>query len=91
MSSREEAYVNSALPLYAGWSLQGGMRRDLRLNQMVNNQLGLLYTNECFNMLLGWDRSFTRDRDIEPNTTFSLKVGFQNLGEFGGKYCGGVT
>jgi LPS-assembly protein len=85
VSSREEAYVNSVLPLYAGWSLQGGMRRDLRLNQMVNNQLGLLYTNECFNMLLGWDRSFTRDRDIEPNTTFSLKVGFQNLGEFGGK------
>lgn len=81
----EEAILNAAMPIpYSDeWSVYGGLRRDLTLDQMVATNLGLVYQNECFSLYLQSLRTFTRDRDIEPATQFTLRVGFKNLGEFG--------
>ncbi len=78
-----EAILNGNLPLTDAWTLYGGGRRDLELDQMVASAGGLLYRNECFNMMLQAARNYTRDRDIEPSTSFTFRVGFKNLGEFG--------
>lgn len=83
LDDSEEGIVNASLPVYGGWSVYGGARRDLDLNQMIATNAGFLYRNECFTLILQSLRTYTRDRDIEPNTTFTLRVGFKNLGEFG--------
>lgn len=79
----EEGIFNASVPITDEWSIYGGARRDLTLDQMIATNLGLLYRNECFNLILQSLRTYTRDRDVEPNTEFTLRVGFKNLGEFG--------
>lgn len=81
----QEGVINATLPLGDEWSLYGGARRDLELNQMVTANGGIIYKNECFNIILDSLRVYTRDRDVAPSTQFTFRVGFKNLGEFGGK------
>lgn len=78
----EEAAVNAVMPLWGGWSVYGGGRRDLDLNQMIATSGGLIYRNECFTMAIQGLRTYTRDRDIEPASEVTVRFGFKNLGEF---------
>ena len=80
----EELLLNATAPVYAGWSITSSTRRDLKRDQSIVNNAGLLYQNECFNSQLLWQRIFTRDRDIEPSTSVMFRFGLKNLGEFGG-------
>lgn len=80
----EELYSSVNAKVYGGWSIFGGLRRDIILDRMIAANAGLVYRNECFNISTEMVRSFTRDRDVEPATTFMLRIGFKNLGEFGG-------
>ncbi|MFZ4540250.1 MAG: LPS-assembly protein LptD [Rickettsiales bacterium] len=80
-----EAILSASLPLSDEWSIYGNGRRDLELDQMVTANGGIIYKNECFNVMFDTLRVYTRDRDIEPTTEFTFRVGFKNLGEFGGK------
>ncbi|MFZ4124881.1 MAG: LPS-assembly protein LptD [Rickettsiales bacterium] len=84
LTDSEEVYGSATAKIYGGWSVLGGLRRDLILDQMIATNAGLVYRNECFNVSMEMLKSFTRDRDIEPSTTFMLRFGFKNLGEFGG-------
>ena len=81
----QEGQLSATLPLSDEWSVYGSGRRDLELNQMVTTNGGLMYKNECFNLIFDALRVYARDRDIEPTTEFTFRVGFKNLGEFGGK------
>lgn len=78
----EEAAVNASMPVWGGWSIYGGGRRDLDLNQMIASSGGLIYRNECFTMAIQGLRTYTRDRDIEPSSEVTVRFGFKNLGEF---------
>lgn len=79
----EEATAYVSMPLAEEWSIFGSARRDLVLDQMIAAGTGLTYHNECFSLMLQGLRTYTRDRDIEPDTAITLRVGFKNLGEFG--------
>jgi LPS-assembly protein len=81
----QEGVVSAVVALDDNWSLYGGGQRDLEIEQMVSANAGILYKNECFNIVLDGLRSYARDRDIQPTTEFTFRVGFKNLGEFGGK------
>lgn len=83
LTDSEEGILNASVPIFDEWTIYGGMRRDLTLDQMIATNMGLLYRNECFNLILQSMRTYTRDRDVEPNTSFTLRIGFKNLGEFG--------
>lgn len=83
LTDSEEGILNASVPIFDEWTVYGGLRRDLTLDQMIASNLGLLYRNECFNLILQSMRTYTRDRDVEPNTSFTLRIGFKNLGEFG--------
>jgi LPS-assembly protein len=85
LSDSREGVASATLPLNESWSIYGSGRRDLELNQMVATNGGIIYKNECFNIMIDGARTFTRDRDIEPSTAVTFRVGFKNLGEFGGK------
>lgn len=79
----QEALGSATLELSDEWSVFGSARRDLNFDAMVLASGGLIYTNECFSLLTQMERTYTRDRDIEPSTAISLRLGFKNLGEFG--------
>ena len=80
-----EGIVSATLPLSDEWSIYGSARRDLELGQMVTADGGIIYKNECFNIMFDTLRVYTQDRDIQPTTEFTFRVAFKNLGEFGGK------
>lgn len=80
----KEGLVNGDISLDENWSIYGSARRDLNLDQMVDAAGGIIYKNECFNIILDAKRIYTRDRDVPPSTEYVLRVGFKNLGEFGG-------
>lgn len=85
LGESEQAYAALGFPIYGGFTGSIGVTRDLLLEQMLNQSFGLRYENECFNLDLLALRSFTRDRDIEPNSQITVRFGFKNLGQFGGQ------
>lgn len=83
LANREEGTLYGSLPVSEEWTVFGSGRRDLTADQMIAAGGGLIYHNECFSLMLQALRTYTRDRDIEPDTSVTLRVGFKNLGEFG--------
>ncbi len=83
LGDSEEASLYASVPLASEWDVFVTGRRDLQLDQMIAAGGGLTYHNECFSLMLQGLRNYTRDRDIEPDTSITLRVGFKNLGEFG--------
>jgi hypothetical protein len=39
-----------------------------------------VYENECLNISVDFDRDFTRDRDVQPSTSFTLRIRLKSLG-----------
>jgi len=70
-----------AIALSDAWSINGVARRDIEQNQMLFAGTGLVYKNECFTLLTGLARTYTRDREVEPDTSFTVRVAFKNLNE----------
>jgi LPS-assembly protein len=81
----QEALAYFAMPIDDQWSIYGSGRRDIELAQMVTANGGIIYKNECFNIMFDTLRVYARDRDITPTTEFTFRVAFKNLGEFGGQ------
>ncbi len=76
---REEASATGAVALNKQWSLNSFGQRDLVKNRMVAAGGGLVYTHECITVLTEFRREFIRDRDVEPNSSISLKLSLKNL------------
>ena len=63
-------------------TLSAEHRRDLTADGgTLKTGFGIRYLDECFDLLAGYERSFTRDRDIEPSTSFILRVRLRHLGD----------
>lgn len=69
-NQREEvAAEGSILTIDNIWFRASG-RRDLADDQMIESKFGLSYIDDCAEFGLDFRRRFTRDRDIEPSSTF---------------------
>lgn len=78
---REEILGNAVLKLTDNWSFVTQGRRNLKgIGEWIEAGTGLIYENECINISTGVSREFLRDRDIEPNTSYTLKLSLKNLG-----------
>ena len=75
----EELSSSVSFRLSEEWSMSAYGRRDLNDGQMIYAGTGLTYQNECFTLLLGLSRQYIRDRDVEPDTSFSVRVQLKNL------------
>lgn len=84
VENSEEGAFSATLPLGEQWSIYGGAARDFDLGRMVSSNMGIVYKNECFNVILDGLRNYATDRDVQRDTQISLRIGFKNLGEFGG-------
>jgi len=72
---REEVYVSGRVKLSEFWSAYGSYRRDLTgTGNSIDGNIGLEYLDECFGFALEAKRSFTRDRDVEPETRIGFKI-----------------
>lgn len=77
---REELNMSMLLGIGPQWSFDAFHRRDLRKNNSINIGAGLTYQNECVLFTIQVRRDFTRDRDLEPDTSINFIIKFRNLG-----------
>lgn len=79
LEDQENITLSSAYALTPNWIVSAGGQRDLAEEQAILAALGLTYQNECITVFTNAKREYTRDRDIEPNTSISVRVSLKNL------------
>lgn len=74
---REEVNLLGSLRTFDNIWLRGSGRRDLSGDRMIESKFGIFYEDDCAEFGIDFRRRFTRDRDIEPASswlfTFRLK------------------
>ena len=75
-----EAVLGATTTLLDNWTFSSGTRRDLKDNATIDWSANLTYEDECILIRTGVTRSFTRDRDIQPDTALHLTVALRNAG-----------
>jgi LPS-assembly protein len=82
--SREEINGQMTVGFFDHWLAFAGARRDLQASQMIDDEVGLGYDDECLGISLSYQRKYTRDRDVLPATAvllrFNLKTGQEKTG-----------
>ena len=69
--SLEQLQIDCLTRLSERWFVSGKLILHPKAKQkMLAQSAGLYYENECFNGLLSLEKSFFRDRDLRPGTTF---------------------
>lgn len=79
LGDRQEIFTYGTLALDQNWSIMAGARRDLENNKMINALGGLQYQDECFTLFANFARNFIIDRDVQPGTSFVLRLQLKNL------------
>ena len=81
-ADREEISGVATAQITDYWSFQARHRRNLVGDgNSISTGFAFIYQDECFYVNLGFDRSFTVDRDLLPANTVYLRVVLKNLGE----------
>jgi LPS-assembly protein len=75
----------ATLRLTNNWYLTGALRYDIDADQMLQDQIGLKYADECFVLTATYIESHIVDvtRDVKPDRTIMLRFELKHLGEFG--------
>ena len=80
-ANREEMVTSLLSRFTKFWSLSADLRRNLTgSGGTVSWSSGLTYEDECFLFSTKYGRTFTRDREVEPDDTLIFKVLLKNLG-----------
>lgn len=79
LGDRQEIFGYGTLALDENWSLMAGARRDLENSKMINALGGFQYQDECFTLFANIARNFIIDRDVQPGTSFVLRLQLKNL------------
>ncbi|MDP6344886.1 MAG: LPS assembly protein LptD [Alphaproteobacteria bacterium] len=81
LDAREELYNFVRWRINENWLATGESRRDLRGGgSQIRTGAGLQYQDECIGFRLTFERSFTRDRDIQPSTSLNFRILLKHLG-----------
>jgi LPS-assembly protein len=70
---REEVNGQATVGLFDYWVAFAAARRDLANSQMLDDEFGFGYDDECLKISLSYRRQYTRDRDIAPSTSILLR------------------
>lgn len=76
----QELNASLTLRMTKFWSLKAHNRRDIETNQTISSGVGVLFKNECVEFNASFDRRFTRDRDVEPSSSFNFSLILTNIG-----------
>ena len=72
--------IGTRASLSPRWHILGGYRQNLQTKKTLETRGALLYTDECFISEFSVGREYLRYKDIEPETTFRLRVKLVSLG-----------
>ncbi|MEN8836931.1 MAG: LPS assembly protein LptD [Celeribacter marinus] len=78
-----ELRLESGVKLSSYWSAEADLRHDLIDNLTNSAGLGLTFQNECTKVELGVSHRYTDTAALDPDTTYSLKIGFGAFGDTG--------
>jgi LPS-assembly protein len=78
LGAREEVKAQMLIGLWGNWLAYAAGQRDLVANQMISDELGVGYDDECLGFSLSYERNFTEFRELPPSTSvifrFTLKT-----------------
>lgn len=80
LEERKEFLAETRMKIYGNWHFEGQARRDLANKTMVSSGAAIVFSNECAEVAFQYKRRFTRDREIEPSSTFNIKIRLKTLG-----------
>ena len=80
LDDREEINWTLRSRISRYWSVFGGHRVDLNLDQTRQVRFGAIYQDECFLIEAVAERNFFSDREIRPETAVFVNLVFKNLG-----------
>jgi LPS-assembly protein len=78
LGAREEVKAQLLLGLWGNWVAFAAGQRDLEANQMISDEFGIGYDDECLGVSVSYERNFTQFRELLPSTSvifrFTLKT-----------------
>ncbi len=81
---REEIFAAVTSDITDQWSARVDTRRDLTDDGgTLSWGASLRYNCDCLDFTIDYRRTFTRDRDVEPEDKFTIRAEFRTLGEVG--------
>ena len=86
LSPQEEVNGQLIVGVFDHWSLLTAADRDLLTGQMLDEEFGAGYEDECIAISVAYRRRYTTDRDVPPSSSiifrFNLKTGDQSVKPF---------
>lgn len=79
LSDREIANGLATLELHENWALITNGNYDLRTNQTIRVNGGIIYKNECVNVTTMVGKDYTNLLDIQPSLNFWVRVSLKSL------------
>jgi LPS-assembly protein len=78
LGSREELKAQALVGLWGNWLAFVAAQRDLATSEMIADQFGLGYDDDCLGFSLSYEREYTQFRELPPSTSvifrFTLKT-----------------
>lgn len=78
LGAREEVKAQLLLGLWGNWLAFAAGQRDLEASQMISDEFGIGYDDECLGFSVSYERNFTQFRELPPSTSvifrFTLKT-----------------
>ncbi|MDE2499236.1 MAG: LPS-assembly protein LptD [Alphaproteobacteria bacterium] len=81
LPAREEVNAQADLNFYQNWQAFAAIRRDLISQQMLDNEFGVGYEDECLAFSIAYRRKYTSDRDLPPSTSIILRLNLKTTDE----------
>jgi len=81
VEDREEIYLRLSSQFTEHWSAFVSHRHDLEDSLALTTRAGLQYRDECFTIEGIYERTNFRDREVEPDNAFFVRIVLRNLGE----------
>jgi len=78
---REELYVRVGTQFHDNWAAFASHRQDIDNNRPLETRFGLQYEDECITITGIFERTNFRDREVEPENAFFVRIALRNLGE----------
>jgi LPS-assembly protein len=77
LPSREEVKAQALIGLWGNWLAFVAGQRDLVANDMLSDEFGLGYDDECLGFSLSYERNFTEFRELPPSTSVIFRFTFK--------------
>jgi len=77
---REEARSSFDFSLSENWLLNGHVRYDMEREKRLKNSIGLIYRDDCTDISLSFNQSFTQNGNIGPRNGVTFKIILRTLG-----------